>query len=373
MGYPESSEELPIQQRLIAQAYDHAPDAVLAALKILIEREIARGEPFNFQISKMKSCPSDARFRVFLMDMLQDPSLPPEQMGAVFSELLTRQIPQAKDFAKFFLEVPLSADMTRRKKALVIAREILIVGENELFDVVWTMIESDESFGQELFQELGWQDPYSLLSGKFFSKLGEQKLGRLYLWLARHFPYETDPDHSGQGHFVSSRESVSHLRDGILQILQRRGTEEAVEVLQTIKGSFPEHEWLYRVVLDAQNEMMRKTWLPPSPDDILKLSSNSAKRLVSNPEQLLDMLNESLQRLQNEDLRVETGRGKFLWNEIPNDGYRPKGESDLSDYIKGFLETDLRNRQVIVNREVEVYRSGSAGRGPSTEISTSTS
>lgn len=360
MGYPDSSEELPIRQVLIARAYEHAPEEVLAVLKILTEREIVRGNPFNIHISKIESCPSDARLSTFLLEWLHDPSLPPELMGTIFSDLLTRQIPQVKDFAESLLMAPLSAESTQRKKALVIAREILMVGEDEhLFDVIWAVIERNESFGQELFQELGRQDPYSLLSGKFISKLGEQKLGGIYLWLDRHFPFETGPDH---------RDSISYLRNGILQILQKRGTKKAVEVLQMIRQTLPEHEWLFRVVLDAQNEMMRKTWLPPLPDEILKLSFDSAKRLVTNPEQLLDVLNESLQRLQNEDLHGETGRARFLWNEISKDLYRPKVEADLSDYIKKFLETDLKNRQVIVNREVEIYRPNSAGRGFSPDI-----
>jgi hypothetical protein len=45
-----------------------------------------------------------------------------------------------------------------------------------------------------------------------------------------------------------------------------------------------------------------------------------------------------------------------------------KDEPSLSDYSKGFLQRDLKDRGIVVNREVEVYRPAGAGKGPATDI-----
>lgn len=364
VGYPDSSDEFPTQRELIAYAYAQAPEAVLDAFNVLAKQAISKSEDVwvRNQIVKLDSCPSDDKIKSVLLDLLRDSTLAPEQMGRVFTNLLERQIPEAIEFAKSLLGPPAPTGEILRKKALVVGRKLLSSGGRVTFNMVWRTIESDDAFGQEIFLDLVKQDPYSLLSGHNVSQLSEQELGTLFLWLEQHFPRNTDPNHEGP------RESIPHFRDGILQLLRSRGTMEAVHVLQGIKESLPGQEWLYRVVLDAQNEMLRKTWLPPKPSEILALACSSDKRLVTCPEQLLDVLIESLQRLQLEDLQGETGRAKFLWDQIPDGKFRPKDEPTLSDYIKGFLNNDLKLREIIVNREVEVHRGPVAGRGPSTDI-----
>jgi hypothetical protein len=50
---------------------------------------------------------------------------------------------------------------------------------------------------------------------------------------------------------------------------------------------------------------------------------------------------------------AEPPRAIELWNEVErNSRYTPKDEERLSDYIKGFLDDDLKNRGIIINREV---------------------
>ena len=240
--------------------------------------------------------------------------------------------------------------------------------ERGTLDAIWPAIESNDSFAEALFLDLAQHALFPLTSGRILSDLTEHELANLFLWLEHHFPRSADPDHSGQAHAVGPRESLAQLRDAILQVLQVRGTNEAVQELQRIELALPEYNWLYTVVLNAQNEMLRKTWLPPSPGEILSLARNSDNRLITTPNQLLDILLESLERLQREDLRGETGRAKFLWNETPEHKWRPKDEPSLSDYIKGFLQRDLKDRGIVVNREVEVYRPAGSGKGPATDI-----
>ena len=370
VAYPTDSDELPIQQALIALAYAQVRDDVLQTFDTLAKRAIAKGEAswLRIELDKLHSCPSDEVLKSTLLGMLNDPALNPDQTGPLLAELFRRHLIDATEFVRSRLKLPLPAEEAARKRALVAARELLLSTEHGTLDAIWPAIESNDSFGEALFSISLNRALVPLTSGRILSNLTEHELANLFLWLEHHFPRSADPDHHGQAHTVSQRESLAQLRDAVLQVLQVRGTNEAVQELQRIKLALPEYNWLYTVVLNAQNEMLRKTWLPPSPGEILSLARNSDNRLITTPNQLLDVLLESLERLQREDLRGETGRAKFLWNETSAHKWRPKDEPSLSDYIKGFLQCDLKDSGIIVNREVEVYRPAGAGKGPATDI-----
>lgn len=370
VAYPTDSDELPIQQALIALAYAQVRDDVLQTFDILAKRAIAKGEAswLRIELDKLYSCPSDDVLKSTLLGILDDLALNPDQTGPLLAELFRRHLINATEFVRSRLKLPLPVEEAARKRALVAARELLLSTEHGTLNAIWPAIESNDSFGEALFLDLAQQALVPLTSGRLLSNFTEPELANLFIWLEHHFSRSADPDHRGQAHAVGPRESVAQLRDAVLQVLQVRGTNEAVQELQRIKLALPKYNWLYTVVLHAQNEMLRKTWLPPSPGEILSLARNSDNRLIITPNQLLDVLLESLERLQREDLRGETGRAKFLWNETPEHKWRPKDEPSLSDYIKGFLQGDLKDRGIIVNREVEVYRPAGAGKGPATDI-----
>lgn len=83
--------------------------------------------------------------------------------------------------------------------------------------------------------------------------------------------------------------------------------------------------------------------------------------------QLLEVIIESLNRLQRR-LQGETPAVRDLWDRMPNGSYRPVDENELSDYIKRHLDEDLRQRGVIVNREVEIRKGFTKGTGERTDI-----
>jgi len=95
------------------------------------------------------------------------------------------------------------------------------------------------------------------------------------------------------------------------------------------------------------------------------------RRLVQNGEQLLAVVTESLVRLED-TLHGETPAHIFLWDVIPaGEGekrYRPKDENSLSDYVKLHLERDLKQRGIIVLREVEIRRAAGGDPGERTDL-----
>ncbi|MGH7230751.1 MAG: NACHT domain-containing protein, partial [Nitrospiraceae bacterium] len=146
----------------------------------------------------------------------------------------------------------------------------------------------------------------------------------------------------------------------IITILRQRGNYRAGDAIRKLQHELPELDWLKWVLRDAQDETRRVTWEPARPSEILKLAHNHELRLVQSAGQLLDVVVESLKRLDLQ-LQGETPEAPFLWNdEKTSHGKksqaRPKDEDQLSNYIKVHLEKDLKKRGIILNREVQIHR-----------------
>jgi len=116
----------------------------------------------------------------------------------------------------------------------------------------------------------------------------------------------------------------------------------------------PELDWLKWTLWEARNNTRRCTWVPPQPADILDMAGDSQKYLVQSGDQLLDVLIESLKRLE-EELQGETPAARDIWDRNKN-LYKPIVENDFSDYVKRHFDKDLKKRGVIINREVEIHR-----------------
>jgi hypothetical protein len=72
----------------------------------------------------------------------------------------------------------------------------------------------------------------------------------------------------------------------------------------------------------------------------------------------LDVVVESLNRLQKRLQRQETPLARYLWDKVPKDlkttFFRPVDENTLSDYLKVHLQDELETRGIILGREVEI-------------------
>jgi hypothetical protein len=99
---------------------------------------------------------------------------------------------------------------------------------------------------------------------------------------------------------------------------------------------------------------------------VLEVTKSSETRLVQGSKQLLSVVMESLARLE-EKLHGHTPSVVFLWDEVEKGVFKPKDEGRLSDFVKIHLDNDLRQRGIIVNREVEVRRI-TGGIGERTDI-----
>jgi hypothetical protein len=97
------------------------------------------------------------------------------------------------------------------------------------------------------------------------------------------------------------------------------------------------------------------TAVPSSPAEILALAANARIRVVQNASDLTRVVIESLERLAVK-LKDETPAVQYLWDQTVANKYKPRNEESLSDFIKIHLDEDLRQRGVVVNREVRIHR-----------------
>jgi len=364
LAYPSPSaigEEEP-HRNLVKLAYQHAPSEVIDALLTLIDKENT-DHGHIFITRKLDDC-WDARLADALLAKAKDEGLKAESMGCLLCDLLEHEVVRAEAFAKSLIPLLPPTGGEQRARAIVAARSLMTSAKDCGWPLVWLAIQQNAEFGRELISAVA-QVP-ALGAGRIGERLTEDQLADLYEWLVRHYPYAKDPGNEG-AHWVGPRESIAMWRDSILTHLKGRGTPQACEAIRRIARALPDLDWLKWTILEAQDLARRRTWLPPLPSDILKLASHERGRLVEGGSQLLDVLLESLKRLESK-LQGETPAAIDLWDEVAKNVHKPKDENRLSDYAKRHLDEDLRQRGIVVNREVQIRRGEGSGVGERTDI-----
>jgi predicted NACHT family NTPase len=208
-------------------------------------------------------------------------------------------------------------------------------------------------------------------------KLTENHLAKLYIFLEREYLEKQESDNKSdrkstlKGVVWRVRrpvDTLKHYKNYILQWLQELGPSEACKAFREIIRELPElaDELQWRL-LKTEEAARRITWNPPRPEDILQIVRDRDKRLVQDGCQLLQVLIESLIRLELE-LQGETPAARDVWDKCEGSLFKPIDENAFSDYVKRFLDKDLKSRGIIVNREVELRRKYGGSPGERTDI-----
>jgi len=367
LAYPTSTDGPDnARQELLKIAYAVAPETIIAALNRLIDSEnMDQGNAF---ILRLVDVFWDDPLGLALLNKVQDPALKPEYMGEILAVLFDRRTPGVRAFTESLVPTPLPPGGDDRAMAIVAARILLTHADDAGWAVVWPAIQQDSDFGDDVISVMAHQMNFGIHRVNLVRVLTEAQLADLYAWLVDRYSYAEDPVASG---YLGPRHSVARWRDAILDQLVDRGTPESYAALQRRASTLPDVNRLHWALLQAEEVTRRNTWSPPTPEDILALSADAKKRLVRNGEQPLDVLEESLRRLEDL-LHDETPAAIDLWNECRRHtkvSYTPKDENTFSDYVKRHLDADLKRRGVIINREVEFRRKrGKTDLGERTDI-----
>lgn len=379
------------QRKLIALAYPQASEDVISTVLRLVDHANRVGSGIENLIRKVSDCWDD-RWTAPLLEKAQDSSLTPETLNSLLSLLLDHSVEDARDFAAELIRTRGTGAEEDGTRAVVAGGALMLHSIDAGWDIVWPAIQADSNFGANLVSQVVWA-----LRGRLdnvFSKLSENNLADLYIWLAHVYPHHEDPTSVGAT-WVTPRAAIGHWREYVLTHLQSRGTHDAVEAVRRIARELPELDWLQRVIYQTREITRRATWKWPTPDEVLKLVSDPHRRLVHNPGQLLEVVVESLDRLEHKlqhaesqavldlwnivskavvrgitknvlaNLRRTLGRGKpqltiaGYWSTFGDEigvSYNPKEENLLSDYVKRHLDSDLQGRGIVINREVQNRR-----------------
>ncbi|MEM6253510.1 MAG: hypothetical protein AAF821_11360 [Cyanobacteria bacterium P01_D01_bin.156] len=363
------------RQELIKKTYQYASNEFIRIFFHLIEK--ANKENGNItNIKELKYC-WDEKLEATLLCKLNNTELTSRSLKDLLAILLEYQSDGAVSFAESLLTHSLNDDNGSKEKAITAAQALITYTGDATWPTVWQLIQTYPDIGREILESVSFP---LRLEDTLEQRLSENHIAELYIFMVRQFP---DPPPQEQVNvkgtvrnstdwLITPENSLSMWKERIPAQLQQLGTVEACQALQRIINELPEQkEKLQWRLAEAEALARRKTWQPLIPQQLLQIIADQNKRLVQNENQLVDVLIESLQRL-DEKLQGETPATRALWDKSwdksESNLFRPVDENDLSDYIKQFLDEDLKARGIIINREVEVKRSYGKNTGARTDI-----
>ncbi len=366
LDYPvsTSTEETGAHLELAAMAYRRAPERVVDTVLYLVDKENEK-QGFLSTTRDLKKCWDDRLARA-LLGKAKEGRLRPTCLSSLLNDLLDYGLDEARKFAESLVVSGYGSSAEERARAVVAAQALVFHTADAGWPVVWWAMQEDDGFGGELVDAIARAAHHS---NRPHERLSERQAADLYIWLMVRYPpsdyhieYRDDSLTT-----IGLKESIALWRDDIPRDLQNRGTVEACQQIQRIASELPELEFLKWTLYQARAETRRQTWMAPELGHVLRLVNSQEARLVQNEDQLLDVVAESLRRLEAK-LQGETPAAPDLWNKRDDGSFRPKDEESFSDYVKRYLQEDLERRGVVVNREVVIRRGEGEGKGERTDI-----
>lgn len=360
-------EQVETDQILISRAYQVIPDQFIQTMLILIDLQgKSDQEP---RIIQTMECCWDDRLAVALTQKAKDENLGLASLECLLRTLLQHQVNEAREFALSLVELPLVEEQAIMR-ALIAAKLLLRYADDAGWPVIWSVMQSNEDYGMKLVAKFaqsfsGWVPP----------QLTEEQLSDLYIWFVLHYPPSQYPIHSDAS-FVGFVDGIALWGNTLIDNLSNRGTFEACKAIQKIADELPELDQftLRWRLLRVQELARRNTWKPIQPKELLKIVSDNQLRLVQSGEQLLEVVIESLKRLQAK-FHDELPAWQDVWDQVIVEKvradfegksqkkrkhqpkkYRPKDENEFSNRVARHLREDLGDRGIIINREVVIRK-----------------
>ena len=356
-------ESTQFHEPFVSQMFSMAPSEATEALEIIIARE-SRQSGMLTELSRVEHVQC-FELTEMLKRLISEKKLEGSAAAQVLHCLITQDVPNTTDWIKSLIPSPVPQDGLDRDYALGAAEALCSSATQEAWPTIWTAMNEDTEFGRNLVGRIA-----SFIPSKKYplDGLTDEQLANLYVWVSREYPHREDPKIDGF-HAIGSREEISHWRDQyLLHLLKNRGTVSACNAIHRMLTQLPELPWLRLTWLEAVKVMRSQTWQPLDPAALRLLAETSNSRAVSSGDDLLHVIEESLARLQ-EQLCGQTAMVNFLWD-FQRDGktWCPKDEKTLSDFVTVHLRRELRNKRIVVNREVEIRPARGTQPGQETDI-----
>jgi hypothetical protein len=351
---PFFSEDKEVQQRMVTLAYYYAPDIVLNALDKLIDR--AATPRIRTILDKFKGF-WDERISALILRKVRDRKTSADGLRYLIDPLLTQDPENACKFVAslFFGGFPDTMSLgVRWAKAVEVASVCFAQTNNQCWDLVWSAMASFPSFGRQALSK-------SIESGQIenmnLSALDEKTQAGLYVWLENEYPAE-EMDQGGAAWAATPSGMnirVLMIKNTILIHLVSLGSRAAVNSIEEVVLQLPSCIAPKLALEDARKAMRTNEWIPLEPQAIQLLARDRAKRLVRNEAELVDLVVAQLRHMEKQ-LHDESLSVEFLWDERGKQRFVPKLEQKLSDWIRLYLDQNVRERGIIALREVEIRR-----------------
>ncbi|MCX6590636.1 MAG: hypothetical protein NTZ56_03845 [Acidobacteria bacterium] len=356
LGFPLDKVEDP-DRALVAHALQQAPTAFRTMLRTVLVIESL--SPYGMNVLRRLEEAIDEGIDALLKDIARSSNVSPVALGQILTGLTGRPSSMGVALAQEIFAAT-AGDPTSNASP-VAASHLALYGSASDWELIWTAIQSDAKLGMRIFLHAGWPGHLEGLS----PHLSELQLANLFLWMMQRVPTHDDIPLNG---VVNSQHVLQGWRGRVLNQLTRMGTLEACEQIRRIVAELPNDAGHLKFsLLEAEERMKTQTWTPVQASEIFKVVKDAQWRLVRNGEHLLDVLIESLDRLQIH-LQGDTPAAVDLWNKFETGVYRPKEEVELSDYIARHFRIELTERGIIIGREVEIRRGTGGAPGERTDI-----
>lgn len=352
-------------------AYAHSPEEMIRVIK---EEILAQRNNYSSSTIDMAECILDQRLEDAYLSLLDRSQLMPGLVEELLYTLLLRNSLPAQDKALKMMRMPITIhakkyiqnnknrlQLLKRESlkqlrshprqnqlAVAAARALLRQPEGIYWEAVFTRMQED-SLGEAILKQGPW-----IIGAE---KLNEKQLVSLFTWAQEKFPKSLDPIQPvGIAYSPGIRDSIAGWRNGLISELTLRSTTEAMHALNVLQERHPDLTVeLRRAYAKAVETYLARMWTPIEPAQLQELVNSGKKYLVRDARQLHELVLDSLEEMQQE-LQGANTAVQMLWDMPKDIAPRPKDENAFSDFVARYLRKNLKDRGVVLNREVEIHR-----------------
>jgi hypothetical protein len=362
------------QEELLALAYNKCPTDFLTWLRRAVLRENGQvdvWEERNLEtgqisqrrqetpcrvVRRLRAC-WDERVASLLRSLLTDQTINATVHGNLLESLLRHGDPNTLQHARDMLGQGVPSELGPRQRLRLVMQVLLERAPAIGWPFLLDQANAHPDFCREVL--VGYGDHPSEAAATLNAQGTERDMARAYVMVGSLFLQEELPSDGGFRAETGSMR-MRHFRNELMRFLCARGTMAAVAALDEIAPSLPPGELRF-ARLEAERRALENTWAAPTPAELMGIVTDSRQRLIRTGEELLLVLQESLSRFEA-GLQGESATAFTLWDERSAGVYRPKEEERFADVLKQHLDRDLRERGVVVHREVEIrVRLGTGG------------
>ena len=272
------------------------------------------------------------------LSKVQETSLNLNGFSCLLRGLLIHHTEEAIAFAHSLLSTDISNEK-QCERVILATCALLLYADHLDWSLVRSVMDQNEDYAKKLLQKLAQKTPVP-------QQLSVDEIADLYIRLVRYYPPIHYPLHQDTD-FVGTVDSIAFWRNALIGFLKEQGTAQACAAIERIinEGTDIEQFSLKWILREAQQLTRWQSWDPFAPRDILKLVQDSQTRLVQNGNHLLDIVVESLQRLEKVLCYEETPAWRDVWDLMPF-MICPKCECEIkrSNYKKDMECPQCKNR-----------------------------